>query len=81
MPQLIVRNIEENVVRNLRLRAAQNGVSVEEEHRRILRQALLSHAQSGKTFADYLLAIPVAADDEPPDLFARHRDLPKDVEL
>ncbi|MEI6351835.1 MAG: DNA-binding protein [Verrucomicrobiota bacterium] len=81
MPQLIVRNIEEKVVRKLRLRAAADGVSMEEEHRRILRAALLGHLKPGTTFADYLLAIPQATSDEPPGLFERQRDLPREIEL
>lgn len=81
MPQLIVRNLEEKLVRKLRLRAAQNGVSMEEEHRNILREALLSHARPGKTFADYLLSIPAAGENEPAGLFDRQRDLPRDIEL
>jgi plasmid stability protein len=40
MPQLLVRNVEESVVRKLRRRAAAHGVSVEEEHRRVLKEAL-----------------------------------------
>jgi antitoxin FitA len=40
MAQLLVRNLDEEVVRKLRLRAASHGRSVEAEHREILRQAL-----------------------------------------
>jgi plasmid stability protein len=40
MAQLIVRNIEEELVQELKLRAARNGQSAEEEHRQILRRAL-----------------------------------------
>ena len=81
MPQLVVRNIEENVVRKLRSRAAKEGVSMEEEHRRILRTALLEHSKQGKTFADYLVAIPQAGKNEPSNLFKRQRDLPRVVVL
>jgi plasmid stability protein len=42
MNQLLVRNLETPVVRRLRARARQHGVSVEEEHRRILREVCLS---------------------------------------
>lgn len=38
--QLIVRNLDDDLVRRLKERAAANGVSAEEEHRRILRDAL-----------------------------------------
>jgi plasmid stability protein len=40
MVQLIVRNVEDDLVKELELRAARNGHSVEEEHRQILRRAL-----------------------------------------
>lgn len=38
---LIVRNLDDEVVDKLMLRAARNGRSVESEHREILKQALL----------------------------------------
>ena len=79
MPQLLVRNIEDKVVRKLRSLASRDGVSMEEEHRRILRAALLGHQKQGGTFADYLLEIPQAVD--PSDLFKRQRDLPREIEL
>jgi antitoxin FitA len=41
MAQLIVRNVDEEVVKALKLRAAQKGVSTESEHRDILRSVLL----------------------------------------
>ena len=47
MAQLLVRNIEEELVRILKLRAAQQGRSAEEEHREILRQALMPSARIG----------------------------------
>ena len=81
MPQLVVRNIEEKVVHKLRTRAAKDGVSMEEEHRRILRAALLGREKPMGTFADYLLAIPPASESEPADLFERHRDLPREISL
>jgi plasmid stability protein len=40
MAQLIVRNIEDEVAQKLKERAAHKGVSTEEEHRRILREAV-----------------------------------------
>jgi len=41
MTQLLVRNLEEGVVRRLKARARRHGVAMEEEHRRILREACL----------------------------------------
>jgi antitoxin FitA len=40
MAQLIVRNIDEDLVKRLKRRASRAGRSAEEEHRRILREAL-----------------------------------------
>ena len=40
MAQLTVRNVPENVVRALRIRAARHGRSAEAEHRLILAQSL-----------------------------------------
>ena len=40
MAQLIVRNIEDELVGRLKMRAAQHGRSAEAEHQEILRQAL-----------------------------------------
>lgn len=40
MATLTVRNLDGDIVRRLRLRAAQNGRSAEAEHREILRSAL-----------------------------------------
>jgi plasmid stability protein len=64
MAQLVVRKIEETVVARLRRRAARHGVSLEEEHRRILRAAV--HAAGGRdglTFKEYLMEIPAGGDD------------------
>ena len=40
MAQLLVRNISEALAKTLKQRAAEHGVSAEEEHRRILQEAL-----------------------------------------
>ncbi|MGH7973438.1 MAG: FitA-like ribbon-helix-helix domain-containing protein [Limisphaerales bacterium] len=78
MPQLIVRQIEEKVVRKLKERAGQHGVSMEEEHRRILREALLEKPKKKPSFKDYLLQMP---DIGPDELFERQRDTGREVEL
>ena len=56
MAQLVVRRLEEGIVSNLRERAAKARVSMEEEHRRILRSALTGSGK--KSFKEHLLAIP-----------------------
>ena len=78
MPQLIVRQIEERVVKKLKERAGQHGVSMEEEHRRILRQALLGRPAKRPSFKEALLAIPnVGADKD----FERGPQIERSVEL
>ena len=47
MSQLLVRDIDAALVRKLKRRAAENGVSTEEEHRRILKE-VLSRSDNGK---------------------------------
>jgi plasmid stability protein len=73
MAQLIVRNLEEDLVARLKERAAAYGWSAEEEHRRILRQALRSEG-----LAERLLAMPNIGND---DDYARQQTLPRHVEL
>jgi antitoxin FitA len=63
MAQLIVRNLNDGVIRRLKVRAAQNGRSAEAEHREILKTALLA-PRSMKTLKDLLLAMPDAGEDE-----------------
>ena len=56
MPQLIVRNIDEKVVRALKQRAAARGVSAEAQHRELLEAALLGPKR--QSFKDYLQSMP-----------------------
>ena len=60
MAQLIVRKLEDKVVRKLKERAAKYGVSMEEEHRRILREVLESKEKPKPklSFHEYLVAPP-----------------------
>ena len=78
MPQLIVRQIEEKVVKQLKKLAGEHGVSMEEEHRRILRQALLGAGKKRLSFKEALLAMPhVGADRD----FERGPQIERPVEL
>lgn len=78
MPQLLVRDIEPAVVKKLRSRAAAQGVSVEEAHRRVLRAALIgARAEPQANFLDYLRSIPTAGAIE----FPRSADRPRDIAL
>jgi antitoxin FitA len=63
MPQLVVRQIEEKVVRKLKQQAGEHGVSMEEEHRRILRESLLGKPGRRKSFKEALLAMPNVGKD------------------
>jgi plasmid stability protein len=78
MAQLIVRDIEEKVVRKLKQRAGEHGVSMEEEHRRILRDTLLPQKKPKLSFKEHLLAMPDVGGDE---IFERPKDYGRDVEL
>ncbi len=62
MRQLIVRNLEDQVVRALKRRAARNHRSAEAEHREILREAL-AREMEGRGFKDFLLSMPDVGDD------------------
>lgn len=62
MAQLLVRDLEEEVVQALRQRAAEEGTSVEEAHRRLLRSVLLSKKIT-KTFKEALLEMPDEGDN------------------
>jgi antitoxin FitA len=58
MAQLIVRNLDDLLVRKLKIRAAEHGVSTEEEHRRILAEVLGTNGETDSyTFKDHLLAL------------------------
>jgi antitoxin FitA len=57
MAQLLVRDIEGDVVRELKIRAARHGRSAEEEHRQILREALRGHGPV-KPLKQLLLEMP-----------------------
>lgn len=77
MPQLLVRDIESDVVRELKLRAVRHGRSAEEEHREILRGAL-RHPDPPTSLKELLLEIPEVGEDRD---FERPRDLGRSVEL
>ena len=78
MPQLIVRQIEDKVVKKLKEQAGQHGVSMEEEHRRILRAALVGPYQKKPSFKEYLLSMPNVGEDKD---FERGIQIERPVEL
>ncbi|HEX9407825.1 MAG TPA: DNA-binding protein [Thermoanaerobaculia bacterium] len=57
MGQLIVRNVDDKLIRELKIRAAEKRRSAEAEHREILRKAL-SRKNPNKTLKDVLLEMP-----------------------
>lgn len=77
MAQLLVRDIESEVVRELKVRAARHGRSAEEEHRQILREALRP-AGPVQSLKDLLLAMPDVGEDRD---FERPKDRGRTVEL
>lgn len=77
MAQLIVRNVDEDIVRRLKLRAAEHGRSAEAEHREILRQVLRG-SEKGTSLKAFLLEMPDVGEDED---FARAPDVGRKVEL
>jgi antitoxin FitA len=61
MANLIVRNIDETIVKALKKRASNHGISAEAEHRKILEQALLQPQR--KSLADVLSKLPNVGND------------------
>jgi antitoxin FitA len=59
--QLVVRNVAEAVVRELKKRAARRNHSAEQEHREILEEALLRPKR--RSLADVLAAMPDVGED------------------
>ncbi len=62
MAQLVVRNLDEDLVQRLKIRAAGMNRSAEEEHRQIL-QSVLS-APKRRSLAEVLTEIPDVGNDD-----------------
>ena len=71
MGQLIVRNVDDRLIRALKVRAVEKHRSAEAEHREILREALAPRRR-GKTLKAFLLDMPSVGDDAD---FERPRDI------
>ncbi len=56
MANLIVRNIDNEIVRALKARADNKGISAEAEHRKILESVLIKPKK--KSFVEVLLSVP-----------------------
>ena len=77
MAQLLVRNVEDKLVKKLKERAGKHGISMEEEHRRILREALVGRKRK-PSFKEFLLTMPsVGGDDD----FERGPQIERAVQL
>lgn len=65
MPQLLVRNVSDAVAEMLKKRAAEHGISAEEEHRRILKEALTPPLIEGeeRTLFDHIRLLGEIAPD------------------
>jgi len=77
MANLVVRNIDDRIVKALKAKAGLEGISAEAEHRKILEAALLKPKK--KSFSEVLKAIPNVGldtdferiqDESPKDVFA-----------
>ena len=77
MAQLIVRNLDDDLVRELKRRAARHGRPAEAEHREILRNALKPRVGE-KSLKSLLLEMPAAGRDAD---FGRPRDVGRRVRL
>jgi antitoxin FitA len=75
--QLLVRNIESEVIRELKIRAARHGRSAEAEHREILRAALRQQG-SPISLKQLLLQIPNVGEDRD---FERQDDRGRSLQL
>ncbi len=62
MPQILIRQLDDSVVRKLRTKAAAAGVSAEEEARRILRRSLVGEAPE-MPLIDFLQTMPAVTGD------------------
>ena len=77
MPQILMRRLDQNIVRRLRAKAASDGISAEEEARRILRRSLVGEAPN-MPLIDFLRSMPDVGDGR---IFRRPKRKPRKVKL
>jgi plasmid stability protein len=75
VPQILIRQLDAVVFRELRAKAAAEGVSPEEEARRILRRSLIG-AVAAMPLIDFLRTMPDVDDDR---IFRRHKRKPREA--
>jgi plasmid stability protein len=73
VPQILIRQLDGAVVRKLRAKAAAEGVSAEEEARRILRRSLVGDVPP-MPLIDFLRTMPDVENDR---IFRRHKRKPR----
>ena len=61
MANLIVRNVDEDIIKALKTRAGKHGISAEAEHRKILAQALKKPRK--RSFIEAIAAMPNVGKD------------------
>ena len=72
MGNLIVRNVDDDIVKALKDRAGKNGISAEAEHRKILEQALKKPKK--KSIAEILSSMPNVGEDTDFERIQPHED-------
>ena len=77
MPQILIRQLNDSVVRKLRAKAAADGVSAEEEARRILRRSLVGDVPK-MPLIEFLQTMPETGDEH---LFDRTKRKQRRVDL
>jgi antitoxin FitA len=77
MPQILIRRLDHHIVRKLRAKAAADGISAEEEARRILRRSLVGELPA-MPLIEFLRTMPDVGDDR---IFERPKRKPRKVKL
>ena len=77
MPQILVRRLDHQVVHRLRAKAASDGISAEEEARRILRRSLVGEVPD-MPLIDFLRTMPDVGDGR---IFRRPKRKQRKVKL
>ena len=79
MAQLLIKNLDDELIHLLRVRAAQHGNSMEEEHQQILKDALTPQKNEAKIpfLKALLLEMPEISDAE----LQRHDDYGRKIEM
>ncbi len=77
MPQILIRRLDQQVVRRLRAKAASDGISAEEEARRILRRSLVGEMPD-VPLIEFLRTMPDVGEGR---IFQRPKRKPRKVKL